>query len=158
MTSADHDASVGRYEAKTSRLRSVWANPLLWTLQGWLAMFYVAAGYAKLTEPRELLIALLSWPTYAPPVLVTVVGWAELLLAVLLLSPLLSWRFGRPAMFGSALAITVSAAVMALIHGASLQPGHVVTNLILMALGIGVIVGRQAHPPPAVRPDAALPR
>lgn len=34
-----------------ARLRRHQTNLALWTLQGWLAMFYIGAGYAKLTEP-----------------------------------------------------------------------------------------------------------
>ena len=33
-----------------SRLNASYRNLTLWTLQGWLAMFFVAAGYAKLSD------------------------------------------------------------------------------------------------------------
>jgi len=35
------------------RRRPIWKRAVLWTFQGWLAMFYVAAGFAKLTEPQS---------------------------------------------------------------------------------------------------------
>ena len=39
-----------------SRLAASYRNLTLWTLQGWLAMFFIAAGYAKLSEPMTNLV------------------------------------------------------------------------------------------------------
>ena len=47
------------------RVRAIWINAALWTFQGWLAMFFAAAGFAKLTEPMNHLIVLLGWPEVA---------------------------------------------------------------------------------------------
>ena len=49
-----------------ARSRAAYRNIALWTLQGWIAMFFIAAGYAKLTEPMSNLIALMGWPAVAP--------------------------------------------------------------------------------------------
>ena len=49
-----------------SRLAASYRNLTLWTLQGWLAMFFIAAGYAKLTVSLETLTALMSWPAGPP--------------------------------------------------------------------------------------------
>ncbi|WP_295216114.1 DoxX family protein [uncultured Brevundimonas sp.] len=78
------------------RRRSHYRNMTLWTLQGWLAMFFIAAGYAKLTRPMELLVLLLGWPVAGMERLLIVIGVAEILLAIGVLAPLVSWRVGRP--------------------------------------------------------------
>ncbi|KAK0350588.1 hypothetical protein LTR94_028423, partial [Friedmanniomyces endolithicus] len=49
-----------------ARSRAAYKNITLWTLQGWTAMFFIAAGYAKLTEPMTNLITLMGWPAVAP--------------------------------------------------------------------------------------------
>ena len=49
-----------------ARSRAAYKNITLWTLQGWIAIFFIAAGYAKLTEPMTNLITLMGWPAVAP--------------------------------------------------------------------------------------------
>ena len=48
-----------------ARARADYLNIALWTFQGWIAMFFIAAGYAKLSEPMENLIVLMQWPAAA---------------------------------------------------------------------------------------------
>ena len=43
-----------------ARARADYLNIALWTFQGWIAMFFIAAGYAKLSEPMENLIVLMQ--------------------------------------------------------------------------------------------------
>lgn len=62
----------------------------LWTLQGWIAMFFLAACYAKLTEPVDILPLMLGWPEMADEVFVRGVGALEIGLAAGVLAPLLS--------------------------------------------------------------------
>ena len=57
-------------------------DQFLWTGQVWLAMFFGAAGYAKLTEPANNLVALLGWPAHAAPPLVQGLGAAEVAVAL----------------------------------------------------------------------------
>jgi hypothetical protein len=71
-----------------SRLNASYRNLTLWTLQGWIAMFFIAAGYAKLSEPMDNLVDLMRWPALVPPDLVRGLGIAEILLALLVLAPL----------------------------------------------------------------------
>lgn len=73
-----------------SRLFASYRNLTLWTLQGWLAMFFAAAGYAKLTEPMTNLVQLMSWPALMPANMVRGLGVAEIVLAILLLAPVVS--------------------------------------------------------------------
>ena len=64
--------------------------PILWILHGWMAMFFLAAAYAKLSEPIALLSILMEWPAATTPQVVRAVGWIELGLALLQLAPCLS--------------------------------------------------------------------
>ena len=79
-----------------ARLNASYRNLTLWTLQGWIAMFFIAAGYAKLSEPMTNLVELMRWPALAAPNMVRGLGVAEIILAVLVLAPLVSWKVGRP--------------------------------------------------------------
>ncbi|MFW2341508.1 DoxX family protein [Brevundimonas sp.] len=117
-----------------ARLNASYLNLTLWTLQGWVAMFFIAAGYAKLTEPVSTLTALMSWPQHVPVDLVRGVGLAEIVLAVMLLTPLISWRIGRPLLIVAAAGLLVLQAVMLGVHAVSGDIGHSVVNLALLAV------------------------
>lgn len=141
VTSADF-ASIQRPARRPSRAWAAYANPMLWTLQGWLAMFFIAAAYTKLTQPEHLLAILLPWTAWAPVALVKTIGWAEFVLGLGVLAPLISWRLGRPIMMISAAGLTASALVMMVLHAAAFEPGLAITNLALVAIGAGVLTGR----------------
>jgi len=76
-----------------SRTRSVYKNVTLWTFQGWIAMFFIAAGYAKLTEPMTNLIALMGWPAVAPENMVRGLGLVEMALGLSVLAAVVLLRF-----------------------------------------------------------------
>ena len=78
------------FPAPRARSRAAYRNIALWTLQGWIAMFFIAAGYAKLTEPMTNLINLMGWPAVAPENMVRGLGVVEMILALGVLSPLIS--------------------------------------------------------------------
>lgn len=122
-----------------SRLNASYRNLTLWTLQGWIAMFFIAAGYAKLSEPMENLVDLMRWPALAAPEMVRGLGVAEIVLAVLMLAPLVSWKHGRPLMVMAASGLLALEVVMLAIHATSLDVGPAVTNLILIALTATVL-------------------
>ena len=69
------------------RLCSTYKNLGLWTFQGWIAMFFIAAGYAKLTESMENLTVLMHWPALASVNFVRGLGVVEIVLALMVLSP-----------------------------------------------------------------------
>lgn len=117
-------------------------NLALWTLQGWLAMFFLAAGYAKLTEPMDMLVILLSWPAHVAPEMVRAIGAAEVLLAVSVLSPLVSRSFGRPLLVLAAMAMLALETAMLVIHACYLEWGHVATNLALVLMTTAVFLQR----------------
>ena len=57
-----------------ARLDANARNLALWTFQGWLAMFFIAAGWAKVSEPMTNLVTLMGWPALAPENLVRGLG------------------------------------------------------------------------------------
>ncbi|MDP3378178.1 MAG: DoxX family protein [Brevundimonas sp.] len=121
------------YPTAQARLNASYLNLTLWTLQGWVAMFFIAAGYAKLTEPVSTLTALMGWPQHVPVDLVRGVGLAEIVLAVMLLTPLISWKIGRPLLIVAAAGLLVLQTVMLGVHVVSSDLGHSVVNLALLA-------------------------
>jgi len=122
-----------------SRLNASYRNLTLWTLQGWIAMFFIAAGYAKLSEPMGNLIDLMRWPALVAPNLVRGLGVAEIILALLVLAPLVSWKHGRPLLVVAASGLLVLQMVMLAIHATGMDVGPAVTNLVLIAMTATVL-------------------
>jgi hypothetical protein len=122
-----------------SRLFASYRNLTLWTLQGWLAMFFAAAGYAKLTEPMTNLVQLMSWPALVPSNMVRGLGVAEIVLAILLLVPVVSWKHGRPLMLTAAAGLLALETIMLAVHALGLEAGPAITNAILIAMTVPVL-------------------
>jgi len=122
-----------------SRLNASYRNLTLWTLQGWLAMFFVGAGYAKLSEPMANLIDLMRWPALVAPNMVRGLGLAEILLALLVLAPLVSWKHGRPLLVMAASGLLGLEIVMLGLHAAGGDVGPALTNLVLIAITAPVL-------------------
>lgn len=122
-----------------ARLNQSYRNLTLWTLQGWIAMFFIAAGYAKLSEPLANLVDLMRWPALVAPNMVRGLGVAEIVLAVLMLAPLVSWKHGRPLLVMAASGLLALEVVMLAIHATGLDVGPAVTNLILIAMTAAVL-------------------
>jgi len=121
------------------RLNQSYRNLTLWTLQGWIAMFFIAAGYAKLSEPLANLVDLMRWPALVAPNMVRGLGVAEIVLAVLMLAPLVSWKHGRPLLVMAASGLLALEVVMLAIHATGLDVGPAATNLILIAMTAAVL-------------------
>ena len=117
-----------------SRLAASYRNLTLWTLQGWLAMFFIAAGYAKLSEPMANLVELMRWPGLVAGNMVRGLGVAEITLAVLVLAPLVSWKHGRPLLVMAAGGLLALETVMLALHAVGLEGGLALTNLVLIAI------------------------
>ncbi len=122
-----------------ARLNASYRNLTLWTLQGWIAMFFIAAGYAKLSEPMTNLVELMRWPALVAPNMVRGLGVAEIILAVLVLAPLVSWKHGRPLLVMAASGLLALEVVMLAIHATGMDVGPAVTNLILIAMTATVL-------------------
>ena len=135
--------TTSTFTTTPSRSRAAYANIALWTLQGWIAMFFIAAGYAKLTEPMTNLINLMGWPAVAPENMVRGLGVVEIVLAMGVLSPLISWRIGRPLLMTAATGLIVLESTMLVIHALSQDVGLAVVNAILLAFTVPVLLGRR---------------
>jgi hypothetical protein len=126
-----------------ARLHATRKNLLLWTLQGWLAMFFAAAGYAKLTEPMTNLVTLMHWPALVSEGLVRGLGALESGLALAILVPLASWRFGRPVLLLATGALLLLEVVMLAVHALELDWGLALVNIALLAITAPVLLGRR---------------
>lgn len=122
-----------------SRLNASYRNLTLWTLQGWIAMFFIAAGYAKLSEPMANLVDLMKWPALVAPNMVRGLGVAEIILAVLVLAPLVSWKHGRPLLVMAASGLLALETVMLALHASGGDVGPAVTNGFLIAMTATVL-------------------
>lgn len=122
-----------------SRLNASYRNLTLWTLQGWIAMFFIAAGYAKLSEPLANLVDLMRWPALVSENFVRGLGLAEIVLAVLVLAPLISWKHGRPLLVVAAAGLLALETVMLAIHATGMDTGPAITNVVLIAMTAPVL-------------------
>ncbi len=130
--------------AARARAVAEYRNLALWTLQGWIAMFFIAAGYAKLSEPIDNLIVLMTWPALVSDAFVRGLGIAELVLAVGVLAPLASWKIGRPVLMVSAAGLALLELAMLGVHAIGLDIGLAIVNVLLLAITIPVLLGRRA--------------
>lgn len=126
------------------RNRAAFRNLTLWTLQGWVAMFFVAAGYAKLTESISNLTALMNWPALVSENLVRGLGIVEIVLALGMIAPLVSWKLGRWPLLVSAVGLIALEATMLAVHAVGLDIGLALTNVALLGITIPVLLGRRA--------------
>jgi hypothetical protein len=129
--------------APQGRSRAAYRNIALWTLQGWIAMFFIAAGYAKLTEPMTNLINLMGWPAVAPENMVRGLGVVEVVLALGMLSPLVSWRIGRPLLLTAATGLIVMETAMLAVHAINHDIVLAAVNAVLLAFTVPVLLGRR---------------
>ena len=136
---------VIRAPVSAARARTIagYRNLALWTLQGWAAMFFFAAGYAKLTESMDNLVALMNWPALVPENLVRGVGIVEITLAIGMIAPLVSWKLGRWPLLVSASGLTALEVVMLGVHAFGFDIGLALTNIVLLAITIPVLLGRR---------------
>ncbi|WP_299177370.1 DoxX family protein [uncultured Brevundimonas sp.] len=123
------------------RLRAFYLHMALWTVQAWLAMFFVGAAYAKLTQPQELLGLLLGWSQGVDHDIVRAVGMIELALALGVLAPLVAWRGGGQVMAFSAIGMIGLTAFALALHLSRLELGFATLNLCLASLALAVLVG-----------------
>lgn len=129
----------------SARLIRFYRHLFLWVLQGWLAMFFIGAAAAKLSQPLDTLSYLLVWPERVGPGLVQVVGWGELALAVAVLAPLASWRIFRPALLIGAAGLLAQALLMGAWHAVEGHWSLAAVNVVLVAMAVTILIGRRAQ-------------
>ena len=140
-TTAKADAKPARQQ----RICSIWTNAMLWTFQGWLAMFYAGASFAKLTAPPKHLAILLGWAEHVPQPFVMAVGAIEAALAIGMLVPILGWAIGKPVLTYSALGLLAIQSVVILYHLVSLDILAVVLNIALIAMTASILFFKSAR-------------
>jgi hypothetical protein len=144
MAATSTHRAAARAPSARNRVAQTYRNLTLWTFQGWIAMFFIAAGYAKLTESLDNLITLMGWPALVPEPFVRGLGIAEIILALGMLAPLVSWRMGRPLLMVAAFGLAVLEVVMLGVHALGGDIGLSIVNLILLGLTVPVLWGRRA--------------
>ena len=102
-------------------------------------MFFIAAGYAKLTESMENLTVLMHWPALASTSFVRGLGVVEIVLALMVLAPLVSWRFGRPLLMTASVGLLALQTIMMILHAMELDIGLALTNLFLISITAPVL-------------------
>ena len=125
------------------RLFANYRNLALWTFQGWIAMFFIAAGYAKISEPMDNLVALMNWPALVSESFVRGLGIAEVVLALGVLAPLISWKVGRSLLMVATTGLVILETIMLGVHAFGLDIGLAIVNLILLGLTVPVLLGRR---------------
>jgi hypothetical protein len=138
-------ASVTRPLTARDRTLATYRNLALWTLQGWIAMFFIAAGYAKITEPMDNLVALMNWPALVGESFVRGLGIAEVVLALGVLAPLASWTIGRPILMVATAGLVVLETVMLGVHVFGADVSLALVNVFLLAITVPVLLGRRAR-------------
>lgn len=130
----------------SSRATQIYRHLGLWVLQGWLAMFFTAAAFAKLSQPHDLLTYMMQWPARVDPQMVRLVGVMELSLAAGLLAPVLSWRLFGPVLLACTVMLLAEALAMGAYH---LLMGHwtlAAVNAALAGFAALVLIGRRTAP------------
>ena len=137
-------ASIIRSTTPRDRTIATYRNLALWTLQGWIAMFFIAAGYAKITESMDNLIVLMNWPALVSESFVRGVGIAEVVLALGVLAPLASWKIGRPILMVAAAGLIALETIMLGVHALGGDISLALVNVFLLAITVPVLLGRRA--------------
>ena len=138
-------ASIIRSTTPRDRTIATYRNLALWTLQGWIAMFFIAAGYAKITESMDNLIVLMNWPALVSESFVRGVGIAEVVLAIGVLAPLASWKFGRPILMVATAGLIALETIMLGVHALGGDISLAIVNVFLLAITVPVLIGRRAR-------------
>lgn len=125
--------------ARRSRL---YRHLFLWVLQTWLAMFYLGAGYTKLSQPRDMLALMMTWPGRVDVGILHVIGWVEVGLALGVVAPLLSWSLCRPILLVSATGLLIDAGFMTVFHAFERDSYLALLNGLLVVVTSTALGGR----------------
>lgn len=120
--------------------------PILWIAHGWLAMFFLAAGYAKVAHLPGGLGDVMIWPTRVSASVVVGVGIVELCISVALLAPTWSARGGRVAALIATIIVILNACGMAVFYISTASSGLVVLNAALAGMGAALLRGHRTRP------------
>jgi len=128
-------------QIQTSPRSGTILGPALWVVQVLLALFYVYAGFTKLSTPADELMKMMPW-TGALPALVPVTGLVDLLGGVGVLLPSLTRIKPRLTVLAALCTIVLQGLAIAL-HLSRGEDMVVPMNLVLIALAAFVLWGRE---------------
>ena len=117
-------------------------NPLLWTLQGSLAAIFIASGLAKISQPKDRLIASgQTGVTPFPVPVIRVTAFCELLGAIGIVAPRLVGvaEFLTPAAAGGFAIVMVGAIAS---HAHLREARNVAATVAIFIAAVTVSVGR----------------
>ena len=130
--------------------RNGW-NIGLWAAQILLALFYLYAGYNKLTQPIEALAAMsMGFVLFVPEWLTRFIGLAEVLGAIGLVLPAATRIQPRLTPL-AALGLTTIQVLAILLHVSRGEFSVLPLNLVLIALSLFVLWGRSRKAPISAR-------
>ena len=110
-------------------------------MQSWLAMFYIGAGYAKLTQKHDLLALMMTWPAQVDTELLRVIGGVETALALFIVAPLISWSL-RSVMLVGAIGLLAVASGMIVFHTLNGDIFLAAVNCVLLLMSLIILLGR----------------
>src|SRR5262245_23718640 len=116
-------------------------NIVLWIIAGLLSLAFLAAGIAKLTQPKEKLANRMTWTQDVSAGTIKAIGTLEILAAIGLILPAvlnIAPIFVPLAATGLVL-LMVAAAIT---HARRKEPQMIVGNMVLLALAAVVAWGR----------------
>ena len=123
----------------------------LWAAQVLLALFYLYAGYNKLTQPIDALAAMgMGFVLIVPELLTRFIGLAEILGAAGLILPAATRIMPRLTPL-AALGLSVIQVLAILLHASRGEFMVLPMNLVLLALSLTVLWGRERRAPIAPR-------
>ena len=116
-------------------------NITLWVLQGLLALFFLAAGFFKISQPIDGLASHMPWVRSVPVALVRFIGAAEILGGVGLILPVLTgvqpWLTAL-----AAIGLMLVMVLAAVFHVSRREAPRISVNVVLGALAAFVAYGR----------------
>jgi hypothetical protein len=84
----------------------------------------------------------MAWPADASLATIRMIGWAEMILAVGVVIPLISWPLFRRPMQVACMGLMTEATLMAIYHAAGEHLGLALVNAALALMSLTVIKGR----------------
>lgn len=116
-------------------------NIVIWIIQGLLALMFLAAGFMKLSQPKEKLATNMAWVNDFSANIVKLIGVLEVLAALGLVLPqltgILPWLTPL-----AALGLVLTMLGAAFIHARRKESPMIGVNLILLVLAAFVVIGR----------------
>lgn len=123
----------------------------LWAVQVLLALFYLYAGYNKLTQPIDALAAMnMGFVLFVPEWLTRFIGLAEVLGAAGLILPAATRILPRLTPL-AALGLSTIQVLAILLHASRGEFMVLPLNLVLLALSLFVLWGRERKAPISAR-------